>query len=58
MAVKVNQEECTACGSCVSNCPFEAIKIAESTNKAEIDGSTCQECGACISECPVSAISD
>jgi electron transfer flavoprotein alpha subunit len=56
MSVTINQEECTACGSCVSNCPFEAIKITES-NKAEIVESECQECGACINECPVTAIS-
>ncbi|MDR0392372.1 MAG: 4Fe-4S binding protein [Planctomycetaceae bacterium] len=57
MSAQVSQEKCTACGSCVSSCPFEAIQITESTNKAEVDCSNCQECGACIDECPVSAIS-
>jgi ferredoxin len=56
MSVKVDQEKCTACGSCVSDCPAEAIKIEESTNKAEVDEANCLECGVCVGECPVSAI--
>ncbi|MDR1477472.1 MAG: 4Fe-4S binding protein [Planctomycetaceae bacterium] len=57
MSVQIDQGKCTACGSCASTCPVEAIRIEDATNKAKVDDSTCLECGACIGECPVDAIS-
>lgn len=46
-------DECIACGSCLSECPVEAIK--EGTPYT-IDASLCTDCGACVDICPVSAI--
>lgn len=54
MAVKIDKNKCTACGSCAEVCPVEAIKIKD---KAEVDEETCIECGTCVDECPEGAIS-
>ena len=53
MAVKIDKEKCTACGTCVESCPVEAIKIKE---KAEVDEENCIDCGTCVDECPEGAI--
>jgi len=53
MAVKVNKDECVACGACVDVCPVEAISVDET---AVIDEEKCTECGACTEECPTGAL--
>lgn len=53
MAIKVNKEECIACGACLSVCPFGAIVMQE--DKAYIT-EACTTCGACVDTCPVEAI--
>ena len=50
----VISNECIACGSCISECPVDAI--SEGTPYV-IDAATCTDCGACVLVCPVSAIS-
>ncbi len=58
MPAVVDQEKCTACGSCVPACPFEAISQKdENEDKASVDPDICTDCGACVDECPVNAIS-
>lgn len=52
---KINKEECTGCGVCITKCPAGAISI-DKDNKAEIDIDKCRKCGACINACPVQAI--
>ena len=54
MAYVIN-DDCVACGTCISECPVEAI--SEADGKYVIDGSTCIDCGACEGVCPVEAIS-
>ncbi len=54
MAYKIT-DECIACGSCVSECPVEAI--AEGSIYT-IDADTCIDCGACTGSCPVGAITE
>ena len=54
MAVKIDKDICTGCGTCEETCPVDAIKI---NDKAEVNEETCIECGACVDECPVKAIS-
>lgn len=53
MAYKIT-DECTMCGACISECPFEAI--SEGDPKYVIDADTCTDCGSCAEVCPNSAI--
>ncbi len=55
MPANVDGEKCTGCESCVSECPSEAIEMAE--DKALVDGGECIDCGVCVEACPVEAIS-
>jgi len=55
MAVTIDKEKCTGCGSCVEICPVEALKLVD--DKATVDPDTCIDCGSCVDECPVEAIS-
>lgn len=55
MAVIVDEEKCTDCGTCEEVCPSEAIKVTD--YKAKIDAEACIECGACVAECPEGALS-
>ena len=52
MAHKIN-EDCTACGTCIDECPVEAISEGDIY---KIDPDTCTDCGACADVCPVEAI--
>ena len=56
MPAKVNKEECTGCGTCVEECPSEAITIDEEQGCAVIDEEECVDCGACEEVCPSEAI--
>ena len=47
-------DDCIACGTCISECPSEAISEGE---KYSIDPDKCIECGACADVCPSEAIS-
>ena len=42
MAVKVNLEKCTGCGTCEEVCPVEAIKVEN--EKAKVDEEECVDC--------------
>lgn len=56
MAVIVDQEKCTGCGTCEEVCPVEAINVE--SDKAVVDEETCVDCGSCIEECQEKAISE
>jgi len=49
----VKPDRCVACGTCVKECPVDAISLG---NVASIDSGKCIGCAHCISVCPVSAI--
>lgn len=53
MAYKINPDACVSCGSCISECPVEAI--SEGT-PYKINPDVCVECGTCADTCPNSAI--
>ena len=50
----VISDECVACGSCISECPVEAISEGDIY---VIDAEKCIDCGACVDSCPTGAIS-
>lgn len=54
MAYKISEDLCTACGTCIDECPVEAISPGD---VYVIDPSICTECGTCADVCPVEAIS-
>jgi len=54
MAHKIS-DACVNCGSCVSECPLEAI--SEKDGKHVIDPAKCKDCGVCVAACPTEAIS-
>ena len=55
MSAEVDEGKCTGCESCVSECPSEAISMAD--EKAVIVSEACIDCGVCVDACPVEAIS-
>jgi len=56
MPTVVNADECSGCGSCVDECPSEAITLDEENGVAVVDQDECVECGACEEACPNQAI--
>ena len=47
-------DACVNCGTCVDNCPVEAI--SQGDDKFVIDADLCVNCGTCADNCPVEAI--
>jgi len=47
-------DDCVACGTCVDECPVDAIK--EGDPIYEIDPEACVDCGSCAEVCPNDAI--
>ena len=54
MAYKISEEDCTTCGTCIDECPVEAI--SEGDDFYKIDPDKCIDCGTCAEVCPVEAI--
>ena len=52
MAYKIT-DECIACGTCISECPVDAISEGDIY---AIDPAACTDCGSCASVCPTEAI--
>jgi len=52
MAYIIN-DSCIACGSCIDECPVEAITEGDIY---KIDPETCTDCGSCADACPTEAI--
>ncbi len=50
----VISEDCIACGTCMSECPSEAISEGDIY---KIDPDKCVDCGTCADACPTGAIS-
>ena len=53
MSIRIDDEICTGCGSCVASCPYGGIEIIN--DKASIT-ENCNLCGACVEACTVEAI--
>ena len=52
MVATVTEELCSACGACVSVCPYGAREIHPVWNIATVNAALCQNCGACVVTCP------
>ncbi|MEW6363472.1 MAG: 4Fe-4S dicluster domain-containing protein [Acidobacteriota bacterium] len=55
----IRPTECTACGACLEDCRFGAIKTDRQANGQitfSIDPMSCEGCGVCVRFCPVQAI--
>ena len=53
----IDQDICTACGICVSVCPYGAISADKKQNiKASVVEAACAGCGTCGAACPFEAI--
>ncbi|NPD81247.1 4Fe-4S dicluster domain-containing protein [Palleniella muris] len=50
----VISNDCIACGTCISECPQEAISEGDIYS---IDPEKCVDCGSCADVCPNEAIS-
>ncbi|WP_363931546.1 4Fe-4S binding protein [Alistipes sp.] len=53
MAYKIDPEACVACGTCIDECPVEAISAGD---VYVIDPEKCIDCGTCAGVCPSEAI--
>ena len=53
MGIKIDNELCTGCGTCIESCPFGAIRLEG--DLAIID-ERCNLCGACVDSCDFEAI--
>jgi NAD-dependent dihydropyrimidine dehydrogenase PreA subunit len=54
--IAIDQEKCTGCGLCASDCPEGALKVID--GKARLVGDLlCDGLGACLQACPEDAIS-
>jgi ferredoxin len=56
MPAVVNREECVSCGTCVEECPEEAITL-DDQEIATVNAEKCTECKTCVEACPSEAIS-
>ncbi|ABE52473.1 4Fe-4S binding protein [Methanococcoides burtonii] len=56
MVAVINRDECVGCGTCVDDCPSEAISM-DGENIAVVNADECIDCGACVDSCPTDAIS-
>lgn len=52
MAYRIT-DACIACGTCIDECPVEAISAGDIY---VIDAGTCIDCGSCADACPTEAI--
>ncbi|UCD31350.1 MAG: 4Fe-4S binding protein [Desulfobacterales bacterium] len=50
----INEDDCTACGTCEDRCQVDAITVDEDT--AHIDNGRCIGCGLCVVSCDFDAI--
>ena len=53
--IRINEEKCTGCGSCVTGCPEGALQVIDQKARL-ISDLFCDGLGACIGDCPEGAI--
>jgi len=50
----IDNDKCTGCETCVSECPASAISMEN--EKAKVDKDMCVDCQTCVDVCPSEAI--
>jgi len=53
--IRINEEKCNGCGSCVTGCPEGALQVIDGKARL-ISDLFCDGLGACIGDCPEGAI--
>jgi Pyruvate/2-oxoacid:ferredoxin oxidoreductase delta subunit len=48
----INKEDCTGCGLCAVNCPFESLTFETTNNRLLFHYDLCTGCGICVDICP------
>lgn len=54
--IRIDENKCDFCGTCVAVCPVDAIEVLES--EVIIDETTCTDCSYCIFVCPWGALKE
>ena len=49
--IKIIENKCDFCGTCVSVCPVDCIEVREAS--IEIDYPVCIDCDLCVQICPI-----
>ncbi len=55
-SIKIDENKCTLCMSCVGVCNAEALKAFEKEGELKFDASICTDCGYCEVACPEKCI--
>ncbi len=52
--IRIKEDRCDFCGTCVSVCPVDCIELREAVIK--IDEKTCTNCKLCVYVCPIETL--